>query len=245
MRPFWLASFIWHNRFTVHPCCSAYWYFVPSYDPIRSHCVDKLRVCPFLIHVDGQADCSIFLAFINNVAETSVCKVLCGEGMFKSLGRGAEPYAAFHFWETAILFSTTAPHFTFSSHIWRLQFLYIFHQHSFNHLLYYNHPNGCEVVSQCGFDLCLPVTDDVNALFIYLLNIYIFFFGEVPILILYSFNKWIKKYLQVKVLYIFQVPRSFLGMWFAIIFVSCLSFFFLIYIICYLLTNLGIRNLPS
>lgn len=89
MRPFWLASFIWHNLFTVHPCCSMYWYFILFYDPIRSRCVDKLHVvCPLLIHVDGQADCFYILAFINNVARNICVQGFVWRGMFKSLGRG-------------------------------------------------------------------------------------------------------------------------------------------------------------
>ena len=111
---------------------------------------------------------------------TSVYKVLCGEVCSSLLEGDCRATCCFSLLRNCYaVFHNSSPLYILQPHMKASVSLH-FHPHSFNHLLYYNHPNGCEVVSQCGFDLCLPVTDDVNALFIYLLNIYIFSSEKCP-----------------------------------------------------------------
>ena len=93
-------------------------------------------------------------------------------------------------WGTAKLFLTAnAPFSIPTSNVQRFHFLYILKPQTlvvsgffFFFWLDNNHPNTCEVLSHCHFDLHFPMTKNVQHLFLYLFTLYILVkcLGEMP-----------------------------------------------------------------
>lgn len=79
----WLASFTWHDVFKVHPGCSRCQPFIPGYDRIIFHCMERLHVTyTFITHRWWNLGCFHFLAIVNNATTFMSKYSLCAGSQF-------------------------------------------------------------------------------------------------------------------------------------------------------------------